>query len=493
CTAENSTGVSRVRAPAVAGAFYSSDSVQLARNVRLLLDKAEACSPRIKPAGLISPHAGYVYSGTIAAQGFRQLQGFSYSTVVVIAPSHRERFGFSSVYCAGGYNTPLGTLTVDEELAGKIVSSNSSLVRCGSQGHLQENLTMGEHSLEVQLPFLQAVLGPEVKLVPVVMGRQDPPACAALAKALVRAVGGREDVLLVASSDLSHFHIYDEANRLDSHLAQYVKSYDYRGLMSALGRGEIEACGGGPMAVVMMACERMGARGVRVLARANSGDTAGDRSRVVGYLSAMFYRYGQPAGAGTGNKSSKPGEPMGLSDKEKKYLLELARKYIVYAVTGGDRPPAEAVTPLLARNRGAFVTIKKNGALRGCIGYLEAIKPLVETVSEMAMAAAVKDTRFPPVSPGELDRLELEISVMSPIFEVTDPETIVVGRDGLIIGRGPYRGLLLPQVASEYGWDRETFLAQTCRKAGLPPDAWKQEGTRIEAFSAEVFGERDFH
>jgi len=139
------------------------------------------------------------------------------------------------------------------------------------------------------------------------------------------------------------------------------------------------------------------------------------------------------------------------------------------------------------------VTIKKGGSLRGCIGYVEAIKPLVVTVSEMAAAAALRDPRFPPVGPDELDQLELEISVMSPIFKVTDTSEIQTGLHGLIVRRGAYQGLLLPQVATEYGWDRETFLSHTCRKAGLPPEAWKMEGTEISAFTAEVFGEDMLH
>ncbi|MBN2288966.1 MAG: AmmeMemoRadiSam system protein A, partial [Candidatus Glassbacteria bacterium] len=382
---------------------------------------------------------------------------------------------------------PLGTLEVDTELAALVAGSGESSVRCSDRGHRQEGLSYAEHALEVQLPFLQVELGPGTRLVPVVMGDQSPQACKALAEALASAVGGRDDVLLVASTDLSHFHDYQQANRLDSRLAALVEAYDYRGLMRALASSEVEACGGGPVAAVMMACEKLGARGVRILAQANSGDATGDRDRVVGYLSAMLFDSDRLEEAG--NDSSNPGEEMGLTDQEKQYLLKLARDVICYVVAGGERPSAEAITPVLAEKRGAFVTIKKKGQLRGCIGYLEAVKPLVETVSEMAAAAALRDHRFPPVSPGELDQLELEISVMSPIHRVADTAKIQVGHHGLIIRRGALQGLLLPQVATEYGWDRETFLAQTCRKAGLPPDAWKMEGTEISAFSAEVFGE----
>ncbi|MFH1069293.1 MAG: AmmeMemoRadiSam system protein A, partial [Candidatus Glassbacteria bacterium] len=152
-----------------------------------------------------------------------------------------------------------------------------------------------------------------------------------------------------------------------------------------------------------------------------------------------------------------------------------------------------AITPVLAEKRGAFVTIKERGQLRGCIGMIVGMRPLVETVSEMAVAAAARDPRFNPVTVDELALLEVEISALSPITPVGDVSRIQVGRDGLIVRRGQFQGLLLPQVATEYGWDRDTFLAQTCRKAGLPPDAWKLKDTEISSFSAEVFGEKEMH
>ncbi len=476
-----------IRQPAVAGAFYPGDSLKLARIVTQMLTHSKVVTPRVKPTGMISPHAGYSYSGPVAAFGYKQLKGYKYSTVVVIAPSHREYFNHAAVYCRGGYRTPLGTVEVDSELAGRIVNSaGGELVKCSQRGHSHDIMQMGEHSLEVQLPFLQLVLG-NFKLVPIVMGDQNAALCEALARALAETVGGRDDVLLVASSDLSHFHGYDEANRIDGKLISYVEKYNYRGLGAALGRGEVEACGGAPIMAVMKACEKLGAGKVRIVGYANSGDIAGERNRVVGYLSALFYK--SDLLEKEAEHSSNSGGPMGLSEKEKEYLLKLARQSIVNAVLGRQAPVPEMSTPILAENRGAFVTIKKRGELRGCIGYILAVKPLTETICEMAQAAALRDPRFSPVTEDELDELELEISVLTPIQEVKDVNSIEVGKDGLIIRRGNLQGLLLPQVASEYGWDRETFLAQTCRKAGLPLDAWKLEDTEISAFRAEVFGE----
>jgi AmmeMemoRadiSam system protein A len=182
---------------------------------------------------------------------------------------------------------------------------------------------------------------------------------------------------------------------------------------------------------------------------------------------------------------------MQLSAEEKVFLLKVARETVTRVVC--DKPPLtyQPVSDVTGQCRGAFVTLKKNGQLRGCIGLIEGMKPLVETVQEMAVAAAVRDPRFDAVSEEELEELDIEVSAMSPIRTVEDAAQIEVGRDGLIVRRAGQQGLLLPQVATEYGWDRETFLEQTCRKAGLPPDAWKMEGTEICSFSAEVFGEKE--
>jgi AmmeMemoRadiSam system protein A len=179
-----------------------------------------------------------------------------------------------------------------------------------------------------------------------------------------------------------------------------------------------------------------------------------------------------------------------LDGTQRKTLLRIARQSIA-AVLDGRSPDwkGEDVDDTLRQPAGAFVTLTRDGDLRGCIGSIQAVEPLYKAVASSAVSAAFRDPRFPPLSPGELDHLELEISVMGPIERVTNIEDIVVGRDGLIISRGPYAGLLLPQVATEYGWDRQTFLDHTCRKAGLPPDTWRAQDCRIEKFSAFVFGE----
>ena len=486
-----------VRSPVVAGAFYPGAARTLAADVDGYLQAAGVADLGGELVALISPHAGYVYSGGVAAHAYALLRELSFDTVVVVAPSHRVSFAGASVYGGDGYATPLGVVPVDRNLADAIAAASPTL-RYEPRAH------SAEHSLEVQVPFLQRTLE-DFTIVPVVMGEQGEAAVRVLADALSGAVrerssGGR--VLLVASTDLSHFHGYEEAVALDSVVLDAVNAFDAEGLLRALGRGECEACGGGPMAAVMMAAGALGADRARVLKYANSGDVTGDRSQVVGYMAAALTRSGDArpgdgeAGAASGKESDESAAPdggrpfAGLSRDEQVALLGLARSAIETALRGGPPPQIEIQTASLEAECGAFVTLHKRGRLRGCIGYIRAVKPLHRTVAEMAVQAAVHDPRFPAVTTDELPLLDIEISVLSPLRDVGDVGAIVVGKDGLIVQDGAHSGLLLPQVATEYGWDRETFLEHTCLKAGLPPDAWKGDGVTILSFTAEVFGEK---
>lgn len=186
-------------------------------------------------------------------------------------------------------------------------------------------------------------------------------------------------------------------------------------------------------------------------------------------------------------REEKVGVDLGLSPEEKQFLRQIARSTVENATQGGTGVPISSDSPKLNERYGAFVTLYKKGMLRGCIGSLESDKPLYQTVSDMAKAAALRDPRFRPVTADELPYIDLEISVLTPFQEISSPEEITVGIHGLLISKGSRSGLLLPQVASERAWDRITFLEETCRKAGLPKDAWKEEGTRIYIFSADVF------
>jgi AmmeMemoRadiSam system protein B/AmmeMemoRadiSam system protein A len=459
----------KIREPAVAGSFYPGSAQALRETVSEMLSKARPPEIDGKVIGLISPHAGYVYSGQVAANAYRLVEGMTFDAVVIVAPSHHVYFEGSSVYAEGAYRTPLGDIPVEENLAKAVMDADDSII-FNPEAH------RSEHSLEVQLPFLQMTVR-DLKLVPIVMGDQSLANCRRLADAIVSSVRGR-NVLLVASSDLSHFHSYDEARRLDQVVIDDVTAYDYEALAEDLRSRRCEACGGGPIITVMMASRDLGATSAVKLAYANSGDVTGDRSQVVGYLAAAL----------VGEASV--GVDLGLTASEKARLLEIARNSIEAKLKGETVTDPVCDSPRLNEKRGAFVTLTEKGQLRGCIGHIRGVYPLCTTISRMAIAAATEDPRFPPVTADEFGQVSIEISVMTPLETITDPEKIEVGKHGIYIQKGYHSGLLLPQVATDYGWDRYEFLDHTCLKAGLPEGCWR-EGAEIQIFSAQIFGEEE--
>lgn len=269
-----------IRPPAVAGYFYSANAKDLRKEVENFLRDIPLHPGVEHICGIISPHAGYSYSGKTAAYGYAQLKGKNYSTVVVIAPSHREYFPGLSVYDGDAYETPLGIVEVDKEKAALIQQSSSSFF-FGKSGH------KGEHSLEVQIPFLQVVLG-EFKIVPIVVGDQSEVFLNELADGLGKIFDDR--TLFVASSDLSHFHSSEKADILDGRVEEAITNFDFRQLLKNSEDGKIEACGAGPVISLMKGLAGKGINKSAVLHRCNSGDVSGDHSKVVGYLSAILYR-----------------------------------------------------------------------------------------------------------------------------------------------------------------------------------------------------------
>jgi MEMO1 family protein len=469
----------QVRKPAVAGSFYPADPKQLANTIDGFLAKAAPPAVDQPILALVSPHAGYEFSGAVAAHGYALLKGRKYDRVIVIAPSHIEAFPFASVYSGEAYETPLGPIAVDRAFCAKLAAG--PLIQLSARGHAVTG-ERGEHALEVQLPFLQRVLG-SFRLVPIVMGDQSYAACRALGLAIARQLQGSTGTLILASSDLSHYHPYDAAVKLDRSTLHAIEDWDYLSLSENFERQTWEACGGGPIIAAMIATERLGGGGEpKLLQYANSGDVTNDRTRVVGYGSVAFLKPLKPG--------SVQAPPFSLTDVEKSELLALARRSVETAVR--DRKLSDDIPTkfeALTRDRGAFVTLKERGDLRGCIGYITPTKPLAQTVRDVAAAAAVEDRRFQPVAPAELTQLQYEISVLSPIRRILDVKQIEVGKHGLIMRKGDAMGLLLPQVPVEQHWNRTQFLEETCVKAGLPPNAWKDPDTDIFAFTALVFGE----
>ncbi len=466
----------------VAGMFYPSNPVELSKQIAEMFSRAQKRTLPGPVRAIIAPHAGYIYSGQIAANAYKQVEGMDFDIVVVVAPFHGFFKGVS-VYSGGGYQTPLGVVEIDRKLSALMAEKHptvfaSTVGHTGSGGH-------GEHSLEVQLPFLQTVLG-RFKLVAMIMGDQEESTIRATTEVLAATLTDKK-ALLVASTDMSHFHPEKEARRLDKAFETALASFNSSKIIEVVGSGRSEACGYGPVTAVVEAMKRMGGQEVEIISYGTSGAATGDFSEVVGYLSAVI----------TGKKeipkpqptigTPKPRKRTGYSQEEKEYLLSLARR----AVEAKARRQKLEVPPCpsgyIEDKRGVFVTITKRGTLRGCIGLVQARERLVDAVAEMAVAAAFDDPRFPAVAIDELNDLEYEISVMTPLALVTDINSIVVGRDGLMIRLAMHSGLLLPQVATENGWDKIAFLEQTCLKAGLPKNSYKDKQAQIYKFSVEKF------
>lgn len=275
-----------VRPAAWAGQFYPSDPERLREDVTRYLDEGGDRWPGGPVVGLVAPHAGYVYSGAVAGSAYAAVRGGSYDRVVVLAPSHRARFRGASLWPRGAYRTPLGDVPVDEEGGARLLREGGGLVSDLPEAHDRE------HALEVQIPFLQVALTP-FRLVPLVLGSHDPAYAASLARLLAETFGSEgTETLYVASSDLSHFHAYDDAVRIDGLLIDLLGRLETRRLAAALERGEAEACGAGPILTVAAASKEHFGASARLLSYANSGDTAGGKEEVVGYASFLFAREG---------------------------------------------------------------------------------------------------------------------------------------------------------------------------------------------------------
>lgn len=454
-----------------AGSWYPGKEKDLNEAIKTYLKNARAKIPG-EIYGLVSPHAGYMYSGPFAAFGYRLLENKEFDDVIIIGPSHHYGFYGVSVDKMAGRKTPLGKVDFDTELAEKIIKENTKTIKYDPKAHEEE------HSVEIQVPFLQVILK-RLKIVEIVMGSQDYNTCKSLAEAIVNATKDKR-VLVVASSDLSHYHNQESAEKLDNLVIDAIEKFDPECLYKRLSTDSCEACGGGPIITTMLVTKKFGADKARVLIYGTSGNITGDYSQVVGYLAAAFIK-------GDNGEQKKVGVDLGFTEDEKKLLKDIAKKTIDAVVSGKKPPEFKDLPEILKQPYGIFVTITKHGNLRGCIGHIIADQPLYKSCQEMAKAAALQDPRFNPVSEKELPELKIEISVLTPPERVTDLKDIVIGRDGLIIRRGYQSGLLLPQVATDYGWNVEEFLEQTCIKAGLPEDAYKLEGTEIYQFSAQVF------
>lgn len=468
-----------MRRPYCAGNWYPGEAATLQAEVDGLLERSTPPTLPSKPIALIAPHAGYRFSAPVAAAAYAALRGHTYRRVIGLAFSHRRASSYRGVDAPrdqSAYATPLGEVPIDGEVCERLLADPLFGTHPG--------LDAGEHSLELQLPFLQRAVRSEYRLVPLYVGQMSDRDYATAARALLPLAD--DDTLLVVSTDFTHYGasfdylpFTDDVPRKLTDLAEQaaapILQCDYDGFADHLARTGDTICGRGPVALLLRLLSMQGgAVGVRA-ALDTSGRMTGEWDHTVTYQSFVFTR--------------RPGT---LAPAERAELLRAARVVVAAHLRGQPRPTmaGEKLPPRLRADGACFVTLTNAGQLRGCIGNMIAEGPLVEAVVRNAISAC-QDPRFVdnPVTATELDQLHIEISYLSPLRPVKDPREIVVGQHGLLIGLGGQRGVLLPQVAYERGWTRDEFLAQTCRKAGLPPEAWELPAAEIHSFEAEVFGE----
>jgi AmmeMemoRadiSam system protein B/AmmeMemoRadiSam system protein A len=489
------TPTGRVREAAVAGAFYPAEKDALAAEVRRLLEAAPAVPlPPIR--ALVVPHAGYVFSGPTAACAYRQVAGRDVRRAILLASSHYAAFDGAMIPAVDAFATPLGRVPLAPlaaELAKRAPFTSHPEARVQRPGWAWQSalrIPPGEddphtwdHTLEVQLPFLQVLL-PNVQVVPVLYGRVDP---AAAAKEIDRALD--DTTLVIASSDLSHYHPYDAARALDLACVKAMVELDTAAMASK------EACGQLAIMTVIELAKKRGWQ-ARLLDYRNSGDTAGERSRVVGYSAVAFVdAKGAPAMPGP-LAAAKEEAGAAYAPADRKRLLALARETIA-ALAAGKAVPArkdDDFSPALREAKGCFVTLTKGGQLRGCIGHIVPQEALWRAVMDNAQSAAFRDGRFPPVTKDELKEIAIEISVLTvprPLA-FSSPEDLAKKLrphvDGVVLRIGARGATYLPQVWEHFP-NAEPFLSSLAVKAGCPADAWKGPGVEVHTYQVEPFHE----
>ncbi|GJQ60380.1 MAG: AmmeMemoRadiSam system protein B [Candidatus Scalindua sp. AMX11] len=475
-----------IREPAVAGRFYPGTAVELRKQVKALLDEGRTEDVRSKPIAIISPHAGYQYSGSVAAYGYRTIVGYDYKRVIVIAPSHYSRYIGASILDVSYYKTPLGLVKLAQGICNNLINNPPMI------GTLK-NAHMREHSLETQLPFLQETIK-DFELIPILVSKLNNETIDFLAEKIKPFVD--EDTLIVVSSDFTHYgpaydyvpkfkegDVKENIKKLDQGAFERILAKDLSGFIRYKQATRITACGFMPIALLLKLLPS-DAQG-KLLQYDTSGNQTGNFENSVSYASIVFTR-GE-------KRSSLLDETSGLSKPEQETLLKVARETLDTYVRERRLPDLESekhkITQKLNEKRGVFVTLNKNGNLRGCIGHIIPRKPLILAVMDNTVNSSTNDVRFGQVNEDELEEIEIDISVLSAIKKIDTPENFIPGKHGIIIRKLGASAVFLPQVATEQGWNREDTLCHLCKKAGLPSFAWQEDDMEFFVFSAEVFHE----
>lgn len=446
-----------VRKAVFAGSWYpgTKDELNTAIDSFFANVKQQEINGEVK--ALIVPHAGYAYSGQVAAAGFKHLNG-RYDTVILLGPSHRYALKGASLLDVTHYETPLGEIKLSKKVKNLL---KEDIINTIPEAHAQE------HSLEIELPFLQKQLG-SFELIPIVLGEVNPEL---LANILIKYIDDK--TLIVASSDLSHFHTYDEAVQLDVNCLNAIHKLDINEALKC------EMCGYYPVLTLMFIAQQKNWKN-EVLMYKNSGDITGDKSSVVGYSSIAFYKEG-------------------ISEDDKIFLLKLARSTVENYLKDKKVPVLDEtkLSDNLLKVQGCFVTLQKNHNLRGCIGHIIPQDKLYKCVIANAVSAAVNDRRFYPVDYNELKDISMDISVLSvpEPLEFSSPDDLlnklVPYKDGVVLQYNGRGATYLPSVWSKIP-EKEAFLSSLCGKSGNNPDCWKKDGLRIDIYHTLEFYEEEF-
>jgi len=473
------------RQPAAAGRFYPGNPQELKATLSELFSQSK---PRTVPnvIGIAAPHAGYVFSGIVAASAYNQLDPEKdYDNIFVIASSHQVSFMGASIYNRGNYITPIGTVPVNIPLANKLIENHPVFTFHPEADHT-------EHSIEVQIPFLQYRLKKEFQLIPIVLGTQSEESCKKIAMALKPYFN--EKNLFVFSTDFSHYPSHNDAVSADKVTCEAILKNSPDVLMKTLHEYKkrnipnlvTNLCGWTSILTMLYMTAHDPGITITPIQYMNSGDSKyGDTSQVVGYWALAISK---------ALKTKNGAENFNFSQNEKAALLNIARNTLTSYIRQRRVPDMDSAgfSQNLLMKAGAFVTLHKNGELRGCIGRFTSDVPLYKVVQQMTIAASTEDSRFDVVTPGEIDQLEIEISVLSPMKRIYSPDDIVVGKHGIYIKKGYFSGTFLPQVATETGWTREEFLGHCARdKAGIGWDGWKD--AELYTYEACVFQESELN
>ena len=459
------------RPMAVAGSFYPADKKKLSATLNQLLTHAKKVSKQHVNA-IVVPHAGYVFSADVAADAYSNLDK-NYKNIFILGSSHSVDINKASIYSIGDYVTPLGKVKSNMEIISSLME-HSDLFTFDPQAHFKE------HTIEVQLPFLQSIYGNNLRIVPIVIATSDIKAIKAISEILKPYFNN--DNLFIISSDLSHYPSYKDANKIDKLTINAILNNNPVKFIKTLMRNEksltnnldTSACGWSSILTLLNLTQNSNYK-YEMLSYKNSGDTKyGDKEKVVGYSAIRVYK--------------EKDKSFTLTTKEKKELLNIA-KLALYETTLENKKPQideSKISPKLKQHIGAFVTLEKNGKLRGCIGRFEPNEPLYKVVVDMTINSAKHDNRFRQVKPDELKDIDIEISVLTPRKRIYSLDDIVISKHGIFIQKGTKSGTFLPQVATDMNWNVEEFVGH-CAQDKAQIGYYGYKDAKIYIFEAIVF------